>query len=153
MGFVKFVFQSFVLLVVNKLDLMKLLRVNIFEIKKLSKVYFIDYDVNLSNKKWVDLVLGILDEVIFVIILIDLLKKFLSFRFEGLVVFCYNKVYLQKLFMLLDVQLVFIGVSMFDYEMQQENKEDLIEFNGFDNKILSLKYQIGLDDQLGISIV
>lgn len=117
MGFVKFVFQSFVLLVVNKLDLMKLLRVNIFEIKKLSKVYFIDYDVNLSNKKWVDLVLGILDEVIFVIILIDLLKKFFSFRFEGLVVFCYNKVYLQKLFMLLDVQLVFIGVSIFDYEM------------------------------------
>lgn len=117
MGFVKFVFQSFVLLVVNKLDLMKLLRVNIFEIKKLSKVYFIDYDVNLSNKKWVDLVLGILDEVIFVIILIDLLKKFLSFRFEGLVVFRYNKVYLQKLFMLLDVQLVFIGVSIFDYEM------------------------------------
>lgn len=153
MGFVKFVFQSFVLLVVNKLDLMKLLRVNIFEIKKLSKVYFIDYDVNLSNKKWVDLVLGILDEVIFVIILIDLLKKFFSFRFEGLVVFCYNKVYLQKLFMLLDVQLVFIGVSIFDYEMQQENKEELVELNGFDNKIFSLKYWIGLDDQFGISIV
>lgn len=52
-----------------------------------------------------------------------------------------------------DVQLVFTGASTSDYEMQQENKEELIELNGSDNKTPSPKHLIGLDDQPGTSTV
>lgn len=153
MGPAKPVFQSPVLPAVNKPDLMKPSRANTPEIKKPSKVHPIDYDVNPSNKKWADSVPGILDEATSVITPTDPLKKPLSPRSEGLVVSRHNKVHPQKPSMSPDVQLVFTGASTSDYEMQQENKEELIELNGSDNKTPSPKHLIGLDDQPGTSTV
>lgn len=153
MGPAKPVFQSPVLPAVNKPDLMKPSRANTPEIKKPSKVHPIDYDVNPSNKKWADSVPGILDEATSVITPTDPLKKPLSPRSEGLVVSRHNKVHPQKSSMSPDVQLVFTGASTSDYEMQQENKEELVELNGSDNKTPSPKHLIGLDDQPGTSTV
>lgn len=153
MGPAKPVFQSPVLPAVNKPDPVKPPRSNTPDIKKPSKVHPIDYDVNPSNKKWADSVPGILDEATSVITPTDPLKKPLSPRSEGLVVSRHNKVHPQKSSMSPDVQLVFTGASTSDYEMQQENKEELVELNGSDNKTPSPKHRIGLDDQPGTSTV
>lgn len=152
MGPTKPVFQSPVLPAVNKPDPMKTPRANTPDIKKPSKVHPIDYDVKPTNKKWADSVPGILDEATSVITPTDSLKEPPSPRSEGSLVSCHNKVNPQKSSMSPGVQLVFTGESTSDYEVQHENKGDLIELKGYD-KTPSPKHQIGLDDQPGTSTV
>lgn len=152
MGPAKPVFQSPVLPAVNKPDPMKPPRANTPDIKKPSKVHPIDYDVKPSNKKWADSVPELLDNAASVITPTDPLKKPLSPRSEGSLVSRHNKVHPQKSSMSPGVQLVFTGESTSDYEVQHENKGDLIELKGSD-KTPSPKHQIGLDDQPGTSTV